>query len=672
MHTHHNPLRIVSRRSKLAQIQVQEVMKQLPEVPYETVWLDSFGDLHHEISLLENPPADIFTREIDQALLKGRADVAIHSAKDLPYPLATGLELIALLPAADQRDALVSQDNLPLLQLPEGAAVGTSSAMRRKELLSLRPDLEVVSIRGTIEQRIAQVDEGEVDALIVAWCALLRLGLGHRAAEVLAFETHPLQGHLAVVARSGSKTLKEFFATIDERPRYGQVSLVGFGPGDPDLLTVGGLKSLKQADVICYDDLTNEAFLHQFNADKRYVGKRRNAHSMEQDQINRLIIDLAKAGKKVVRLKGGDPMVFAHGGEEVRYLQENYMRVIVLPGISSGLAAASLTKTALTHRGMAASVAFVTGHNPQLSLPDTDTVVVYMGAGHIRAIAAKAIAEGRNPETPVLMVHRVSLPGQQEFFSTLKTLSESDGVYPTPLIIIIGEVANLNKSELLEKPRVLVTGTSAEHFAGFGKVVHQPLISIEKIWSDKYAKEIIDDLSTYDWLFFTSRYSVVFFFEWLEELGRDSRYLSALKIAAVGQVTANALAEHGIRADMIPDEESSEGLLRVIAERKIAPAKVLLPRSESGLPVLPDGLQQAGWDVTVLPLYQNKMPEGLQALDLQQFNKIVFSSPSCVSNFLQLYGHFPDHVEFIFRGRETEKRFKKLSNSPLLKERGRG
>jgi uroporphyrinogen III methyltransferase/synthase len=210
-----------------------------------------------------------------------------------------------------------------------------------------------------------------------------------------------------------------------------------------------------------------------------------------------------------------------------------------------------------------------------------------------------------------------------------------------------------------------VTGTSAEHFAGAGKVVHQPLISIEKIWPNSYAKGIIDDLHRFDWLFFTSRYSVGFFFEWLEELGCDSRYLSTLKIAAVGKVTANALAEHGIRADLIPDEESSEGLLREIAERNIAPGKVLLPRSEAGLPVLPEGLEKMGWEVTVLPLYQNRMPEGLQALELKQFNKIVFSSPSCVSNFLHLYGSFPDHTEFIFRGRETEKKFNQLQNQAI-------
>jgi len=671
MNLQHNSLRIVSRRSNLAQIQVQEVMKLLPEVPYETTWLGSFGDIHHEISLLENPPADIFTREIDQALLSGIADVAIHSAKDLPYPLPTGLELIALLPATDKRDALVSRDNLTLRQLPEGAVVGTCSVVRRNELLSFRSDLKVVSIRGTIEQRIAQVDEGKVDALIVAYCALLRLGLGQRAAEVLPFKTHPLQGHLAVVACKACKALKELFAVLDDRQHYGLVQLVGFGPGDPDLLTVGGLKALKQAEVICYDDLTNEAFLHQFHAEKKYVGKRRNAHSMEQDQINRLMLDLAKAGKKVVRLKGGDPMMFAHGGEELRFLQENYVQVSVIPGISAGIAAASLTKTALTHRSLASSVSFVTGHSPHMSLPDTDTVVVYMGASHIRAIATKALTEGRNPETPVLMVHRVSLPGQQEYFSNLKTLSEKDAEYPTPLIIIIGNVANLNKSELMESPRILLTGTSAEEFACEGKVIHQPLINIEKIWPNKYAKDIIDDLSAYDWLFFTSRYSVGYFFEWLFELGRDSRYLSSLKIAAIGQVTATALAENGIRADLIPNEESSVGLLREISVRKISPARVLLTRSEAGLPVLPEGLQQAGWEVTVLPLYQNKMPAGLKPLDLQQFNKIVFSSPSCVSNFKELYGHFPDHVEFIFRGRETEKRFNNLSLSPLPEAMGR-
>ena len=192
-------LKVISRQSPLALLQVKEVFGFFPEINYELIKLESFGDKNKQISLLNNPPADIFTRELDEAILNDTADIAIHSAKDLPYPIPEGLEVIALFEAFDQTDSLVSRDDLTLKTLASGARIGTSSPTRKKELLAIRPDVEVVSIRGTIEERIAQVDSGFVDALIVATCALIRLGLEQRIAEVLSFETHPLQGNLAIM-----------------------------------------------------------------------------------------------------------------------------------------------------------------------------------------------------------------------------------------------------------------------------------------------------------------------------------------------------------------------------------------------------------------------------------------------------------------------------------------
>lgn len=659
-------IKVISRKSNLARIQVEEVAKQLPDIKLEKIFVEAFGDLHHEISLLDNPPADLFTREIDEAILDRKADVAIHSAKDLPYPLANGLEIIALLPAANQSDSLVSKGHLTLNNLREGARVGTSSPVRRRELLAARPDLTIVSIRGTIEQRVAQVDDGFIDALVVATCALDRLGLSHLAAEELTFETHPLQGHLAIVAATGRDDLKTIFEPLDIRKKFGRVTLVGFGPGNPDLLTVAGLKALQSTDVICYDDLTNADFLRQFSAERIFVGKRKGDHSMEQYQINRLLLNLAKAGKKVVRLKGGDPMIFAHGGEEIRYLQENCVIVHAIPGISAGLAAASLSGTTLTHRDYSSSVAFVSGHQPDLKLPDADTVVIYMGAGHIRKIATKAIADGRKLDTPVLLIYKVSLPDQQEFFSTLADLSNTEQVFPTPLIIIVGAVSHLNRHAIeQQQTRILITGTHAEHYPQIGKVTHQPLIAIERIHPNSDLDKAIDQLHFYNWLIFTSRHTVQIFFDALKAKSLDARWLASVKIAAVGNVTSDALKLNGITPDLIPAEESSEGLLKLMITEDIAPSRVLIPRSAIGLPVLPQGLQAAGWEVTTLPVYQNVMPEILQPVSLDDIQQIVFSSPSCVTNFKKLYGDFPTGKKFIFRGKETEKRFKAICDEKI-------
>lgn len=206
-------LRVSARSSRLSQIQVKEVFARFPDVPYRMLLRQSYGDRHQGISLLNGEaPDDMFTRELDTALLRGTADIAIHSAKDLPERLHPELEVIAIYEAADKTDSLVSRDRIRLADLPAGSTVGTSSPLRRKELTALRPDLQVVGIRGCIEERVRQVREGRVDAVIVATCALKRLGMEHEATEVLPFDTHPMQGRLAVTALKGRDDLKGIFS----------------------------------------------------------------------------------------------------------------------------------------------------------------------------------------------------------------------------------------------------------------------------------------------------------------------------------------------------------------------------------------------------------------------------------------------------------------------------
>ncbi len=654
--------KVISRNSKLAVIQTKELFSSFANMAYELTTTPSFGDKRKDISLLDNPPVDIFTRELDEQILSGEADLAIHSAKDLPFPLANGLNLIALTQAFDETDALISKENKTLTTLPTGARVGTSSPTRKQELLALRPDLTVVSIRGTIEERIAQVDDSSIDALIVASCALKRLGLFHRASEVLPFRTHPLQGSLAVVAHTNRPDLKKLFEKEDIRRTYGKVTLVGFGPGNPDLLTIRGERAMQKADIIFYDDLLDHRFLSSYKAESIYVGKRKDKHSASQEDIQRMLLDAARAGKEVVRLKGGDPMVFAHGGEEVAYLASNYVQVDVVPGISTGIAVASLTKIPLTHRGLASSVSFITGHNADIQLPETDTVIIYMGGTNIQKIAQNAILQGRKPKTEVMLVYNVSRDDQKTFFSTLEALSQQSHSFPTPVIIVIGDVISLKQYvQEIPKPNILVTGTQKEHFETLGKVVHQPLIAITRT-DEAGLLEKMKNLQQYDWLFFTSRYSVRFFFETWNKAGKDSRQLHDIHIASVGRVTSEALKEAGILPDLQPDDESSAGLLQLIQAKGIQPSKVFIPRSELGLPIIPEGLKTLGWEVETYPIYTNKMPDNTVALDLEDIDQIVFSSPSCVTNFLKLYGAFPTNKEFIFRGKETEKRYNQLTN----------
>jgi len=237
---------------------------------------------------------------------------------------------------------------------------------------------------------------------------------------------------------------------MTKRSSYGKVWLVGFGPGDPELLTIKGYKLIKTADIIFYDDLLNKEFLLKFPSEKVYVGKRKGNHSVEQSEINEMLYEAAISGKMVVRLKGGDPMLFAHGGEEIDYLQRRHIEVEVVPGITAALAAAAFTHIPLTHRGISSSVSFITGHaNREIHVPLSGTLVYYMGASNLQAIAEAVVKQGWPADTTVLLVYNVSGTDQEEHYTTLQKTIDMPHQYKTPLIIIIGEVVRLKRNYAL-------------------------------------------------------------------------------------------------------------------------------------------------------------------------------------------------------------------------------
>ena len=611
----------------MALLQVEELQRMLPaDIEWDVQKTISYGDKHKDVSLMTPSLAsDFFTRELDEALLTGKADIAVHSAKDLPYPLPAGLEVIVLTAAKDKSDSLVTRNGETLSTLPAGSRIGTSSSQRKAELLALRSDIEVVPIRGTIEERIAQVDEGKVDALIVATCALDRLGLSHRASERLPFRTHPLQGNLAVTASTDiADEIRELFASVDIRRNYGKVHLVGFGPGDPELITVKGQKALEHADVICYDDLTNAEWLQQFPAEKIYVGKRAGRHSHKQEEINEILYQQAIAGKDVVRLKGGDAMLFAHGREEIDWLKERMVSVDVVPGVSSGMALSSLTQIPLTHRGVARSVALVLGHASELQTTDADTLLYYMGGGQVSEIARRLLERGRGPQTPVALVTNVSLPNQRAVYSTLGELKYAI-FRDTPVLIMVGEVVGLEaRSHVM---RTYNTGTQSD----------TPLISITP------NNIPLPPASDFDWVVFTSRYGVRHY----------TQPLTGARIASVGPVTSEELRKKGVSTiDFESDTESAEGLLRFFALQR--PCRILLPRSNKGLAALSDGLRQQGHTVTDLPVYVNTPNPNAVKQDLTKYDKVVFPSPSTVEAFRTLYGEdIPKHLLIIAKGQTT-------------------
>ena len=650
-------IKIITRRSNLALEQVSEVISLFPELDFEIIHCDSYGDIYKDISLLTNTDSDIFTRELDSALLKNTDDIAIHSAKDLSIPIPYGLEVIALLEAFDKTDSLVTRNNKRLNEIPDNAKLGTSSQQRKEQVLRIRPDLKIISIRGTIEERLNLVDTGEIDALIVATCALKRLKKEYRIAEILPFETHPLQGNLSVVARENREDLKIIFQKVDIRKNYGKVFLIGSGPGNPELLTLKADKILHKADIIFVDDLVPGDHLSNYDSEKVYVGKRKGNHSKAQEEINELVYHAVQNGKQVVRLKGGDPMIFGRAGEEIDYLRQRLVDVEVIPGITSATAAAAEALIPLTQRGRSSSVSFCTGHpEDKIFVPGSDTLVYYMGASSLKKIVKAVISHGWSAQTPIALIHNTSQPDQKIKVSTLENILNINETWSSPLIVIIGNtiIPERLQKQPLKIPKILVTGTDIEKYKHLGEVIHIPVIEMRPLDSYSEFDEILSKVKGYDWIIFTSRFAVYYFFDRLKKLGKDTRYISNCRIISIGSSTTKKLSEYGIVPDLQPQNESSNGIVQLVKNENIRRRKILISRSDIALNILPIKLKETGNEVTTVTTYRNVLPERINKIDLSEVDTVVFTSPSCVRNFRKIYKNFPGHLKYIVRGSETE------------------
>lgn len=689
-------IRVIARGSRLSRLQVEEVFKNFPELAYEIKYLESYGDKNQQISLLNGEaPADIFTRELDDAIRQGDADIAIHSAKDLPYPLPEDIEVIALFPAFDTTDSLVSRDHKKLTELPAGSIIGTSSPLRKKGLKELRPDLTIKGIRGCIEERVQQVKDGKYDAAIVATCALKRLGMEDEIAEVLPFPTHPLQGFLAITAKKGSD-LKQAFASKSILDKQGSVSLVGFGPGDPDLLTIKAAKAIDAADIIFYDDLIDDSYLADKKAEKIYVGKRAGYHHKEQADINRLLLEAAREGKNVVRLKGGDPMIFAHGSEEIEYLESNLIKVNVIPGITTASALAASQKISLTHRDFSSSVALVSGHTPQPVTPDAETLVYYMGAKQLQTIATQLIdKEGWGFNTPVLLTYNVSRPDEQTFETTLWNLRNGEMQnLPTPLIALIGYVAGLKHHQASDIKPTLYTGTLPAIEKRKADYTYTPLIEINyeidhewgledigktpisKEWYDGKWSDGLEYLSHISYILFTSQYAVKGFMRVIEYTYYQTYPNKDLKVISIGKTTTEALHKAGFKDVIQVDEDNRYGVIewfkkerpKFLEQHPIEieygeeiPA-VLYPCSSLSPDDIPEALFALRYNVTKWTVYNNELPKNPRRVNLNHFKRIVFTSPSTIDNFIKLYGKLPENTEFITRGPITQTHLEEVLN----------
>ena len=448
------------------------------------------------------------------------------------------------------------------------------------------------------------------------------------------------------------------------------VYLIGSGPGDPGLITVKAMDCLAKADVVVYDYLANPSFLSgtRPDADIVYVGKKGYAEHLDQDAINRILVEKASegGGKVVARLKGGDPFIFGRGGEEALALHEAGIAFEVVPGVSSGYAAPAYAGIPVTHRGLTADMAFVTGHEDptkEMSSVRWDklatavgTICFFMGIKNLPEITSRLIEHGRSPETPVALVRWGTTPRQETLVGTLADIAEKAAAadFKAPAITIVGEVVRLREQLkwFEDKPlfgkTVVVTRSRAQasamttRFAELGaEVLEFPTIKTvdPEDWGPLDAA--IAALHTYDWVVLTSTNGVERFFARLLDAGRDARVLANVKVAAIGPATAARLVDFGVRADYVPEEYRAEGMLAGFAERGVNEGtRVLIPRALEAREVLPDTLRQRGAIVDVVPAYRTVIGDArgpvLDRLADGSVEVVTFTSSSTVKNFMKL------------------------------------
>ena len=437
------------------------------------------------------------------------------------------------------------------------------------------------------------------------------------------------------------------------------VYLVGAGPGDPGLMTVRAADLIARADVVLHDRLIPESALAGARPDAEliYVGKQGGGPQMPQEEIHRLLVEHGGAGRTVVRLKGGDPFVFGRGGEEALVCLEAGIPFEVVPGVTAGVAAPAYAGIPVTHRDLASGVAFVTGHeDPEKPGAALDwpalaafpgTLVFYMGVRALPRIAERLVAGGRPPDEPVAVVERGTLPGQRTLLSTLAEVAEraaAEGIR-APAITLVGPVAALHerlgwlerrplhgRSVAVTRARPQASALAARLRELGATVVEAPAILTRPLAAE------LPELARYDLVCVTSPTGAHALFERLDAAGLDARALAGRAVAGIGPGTARALAEHGIRPDVVPGRSVAEGLVEALAD--VAVTRALVVRGREGRDVLPDALRARGAEVDLLLLYETVAAplDEATARAAAAADYVTFTSASTVRFFLDAAG----------------------------------
>ncbi|MGI6070709.1 MAG: uroporphyrinogen-III C-methyltransferase [Blautia sp.] len=446
----------------------------------------------------------------------------------------------------------------------------------------------------------------------------------------------------------------------------GKVWLVGAGPGDIGLFTLKGLEVLQHAEVVVYDSLVGQGVLSMIPREARCidVGKRASHHTMPQEQINQVLLEEAKKGLQVVRLKGGDPFLFGRGGEELELLTEHGIPYEVVPGVTSPLAVPAYNGIPVTHRDFCSSLHIITGHKRAGSEYDIDfgalvqtkgTLVFLMGVTALGDICRGLIAAGMDGDMPAAVLQKGTTAGQKRIVATVSTLEAEvarQGI-ETPAIIVVGKVCSLAKrfewyeklplsgwKVLLTRPRDLISGMAVKLRAKGAEVLELPAIRTEPREDQSALLLALDRIGTYQWLVFTSPTGVRVFFEEMAKAGRDIRSLANVRIAAIGKGTEGKLRDRGLFVDLMPEIYDGDHLGETLARECSPGVRVLIPRAGKGNAHLVELLEEAGAYVDDVPIYDTVYDSQELIDESREFaagsiDCAVFTSASTVKGFVE-------------------------------------
>ena len=718
-------IRIATRGSALSLIQTEIVAGKLAEAGFESEELivKPKGDRDKQSPLTKIGGDGLFVRGLEEKLLSGEADIAVHSAKDLPYELAEGLVIGCVPDAADPRDVLLMRTEAGDVEklLAGHPTVGTDSPRRREDMRHLCPGAEFKSLRGNVPTRINKLRDGQYDAIVLAKAGLDRLGtdltgIRERLLSIEELTPAPCQGILAVECRASDTEMFRILQKITDREaqkrfeieRYlfaalkadcaapvgvyaqiegetvringsfrdrkavregkvsdyrrlcdeikeeiyiGSVTLVGAGPG-AGTLTLDGLEAIRKAQVICYDHLIDQQILQYApeGCEKIPVGKRGGRHMMKQEEITKLLIDLALCGHQVVRLKGGDPFVFGRGSEEALALREHHIPFEVVPGVSSAIAVPESFGIPVTHRGTASSFTVVTGHGADGRSLDYNslahapgTLVILMGLHNLRELTGQLLSHGMDPDRPAAVLSQGFSPEARRYDGSVATIADAAREAQAPAIIIIGDVTriNLRETEGFCTPGPLAGGTVEiagtkdfnRKLAAMLRAAGMHVIETEVMRIVSMPEKLVQEVTGYTWVALTSPNGVRALAKALSLRGMDFGALTDTGIACSGPGTAEALSRYGRQADLVPKVHSATGLSAALTGVLKERDRVLVIRGETASPDLVEGLEAAGVSYDSCTLYRTEetaIPEQESAADM-----IVFSSALAAKAYLK-------------------------------------